>query len=53
MRSYAAALWMEFLKVKRSKVTWITMIVASFVPLVGGLFMLILTPTSDMNSAGI
>ena len=53
MRSYAAALWMEFLKVKRSKVTWITMIVASFVPLVGGLFMLILKDPEKARQLGI
>lgn len=42
MTGFAPALWAEWLKVRRSRVPWLTALGFSLAPLVGGLFMMII-----------
>lgn len=53
MSSWRAALWSETLKVRRSKVSWLTAAGISLAPLVGGLFMLILNDPDWGRRAGL
>jgi ABC-2 type transport system permease protein len=53
MNSFYSALWVETLKVRRSKVLWLSMIAFSFIPLTGGLFMVILKDPEAARSMGI
>ncbi|MBN1190528.1 MAG: ABC transporter permease [Dehalococcoidales bacterium] len=53
MKSYNAALWVELLKVRRSKIVWITTLIISIMPFVGGLFMIILKDPERARSLGL
>jgi len=53
MSSYSSALWSETLKLRRSKVTLFTAIGFSFLPLIGGLFMIILKDPAKAQSMGL
>ena len=53
MRSFSAALWAEALKMRRSKVPLFTAIGFSFVPLIDGLFMIILRDPEAARSMGL
>ena len=48
-----AALWAEFLKARRSQLPWLAALGFSFVPLVGGLFMIILKDPQRAQSMGL
>lgn len=53
MNAFFSALWVETLKARRSKTLWLTMIAFSFLPLSGGLFMLILKDPAAARSMGV
>ncbi len=53
MNGYTAALWMEGLKVRRSKVPLLTAVGFSLAPLVGGLFMIILKDPAQASAMGL
>jgi ABC-2 type transport system permease protein len=53
MNNFLSALWTETLKVRRSKVPLFTAIGFSIVPLVGGLFMIILKDPEAAKSMGL
>lgn len=53
MTLFRAALWCEALKARRSKVPWLTALGFSFVPMVGGLFMIILKDPERARSMGL
>lgn len=53
MKSYYAALWPEFLKVRRSKIIWATIAVSFLVPCVIGLFMIILKDPEQAKNLGL
>ena len=53
MNNLFSALWTEFLKMRRSKVPFFTAIGFSIVPLVGGLFMIILKDPEAAKSMGL
>lgn len=53
MSPYAAALWAEGLKARRSKVPWLTALGFSLAPLMGGLFMVILKDPERARSMGL
>jgi len=53
MRNFRAALWVEAIKARRSKVPWLTAIGFLFVPLVGGLFMVILKDPEAARQMGL
>jgi len=53
MTSFFSALWAETLKVRRSKVPLVTVLGFSFVPLVDGLFMIILKDPEAARSMGL
>lgn len=53
MNNFRAALWAETLKVRRSKVPLFTLLGFSFVPLVDGLFMIILKDPEAARSMGL
>ncbi len=53
MNNFPAALWTETLKMRRSKVPLFTAIGFSIVPLVGGLFMIILKDPEAAKSMGL
>ena len=53
MNNFTSALWAETLKMYRSKVPLFTAIGFSFVPLVGGLFMIILKDPEAAKSMGL
>ena len=53
MNNFLAALWIETLKMRRSKVPLFTAIGFSIVPLVGGLFMIILKDPEAAKSMGL
>jgi ABC-2 type transport system permease protein len=48
-----AALWAEFLKVRRSKMPWLTALGFSLAPLVGALFMVVLRDPEWARGAGL
>ena len=53
MTNFAAAIWVETLKLRRSKVPLFTAIGFSIAPLVGGLFMIILKDPEAARSMGL
>ena len=53
MSSFFSALWAETLKLRRSKVPLFTAIGFSFLPLIGGLFMIILKDPAKAQSMGL
>lgn len=53
MNAFTAAFWMEVLKVRRSKVSWGTSLAFLILPLVGGLFMIILKNPEQAQALGI
>jgi ABC-2 type transport system permease protein len=53
MSHFRAALWVEFLKARRSKVPWLTAFGFALVPFVGGLFMVILKDPERAQSMGL
>ncbi len=53
MTGFRAALWAEALKVRRSKVPWLTALAFTAAPLVGGLFMVILQDPERARSMGL
>src|SRR2546425_633804 len=53
MSGFAGAFWAEALKVRRSKVLWISALGISLAPLMGGLFMLIFKNPEWARSAGL
>lgn len=53
MKNFSAALWSEFLKLRRSKVPLFTAMGYSIVPLIGGLFMIILKDPVKAQSMGL
>jgi ABC-2 type transport system permease protein len=53
MTLFLAALWAEALKVRRSKVLWLTALGISLAPLMGGLFMFILKDPESARSMGL
>jgi ABC-2 type transport system permease protein len=53
MNNFPAALWVETLKIRRSKVPMFTVLGFSFVPLVDGLFMIILKDPEAARSMGL
>lgn len=53
MNGFSAALWAELLKVRRSKVPWLTAIGFSLAPLVGGFFMIILKDPARAREMGL
>ena len=53
MNSFSSALWAETLKLRRSKVPLFTLIGFAFLPLVGGLFMIILKDPAKAQSMGL
>lgn len=53
MKSFSAALWVEALKVYRSKVLLFTFIGFSLIPLAGGLFVIILKDPEAAKSMGL
>ncbi len=53
MTNFAAALWVEALKMRRSKVPLFTALGFSIVPLIGGLFMVILKDPEAAKSMGL
>jgi ABC-2 type transport system permease protein len=53
MKNFKSALWTEMLKMVRSKVPLFTAIGFSIVPLVGGLFMIILKEPEAAKSMGL
>jgi ABC-2 type transport system permease protein len=53
MNNFSAALWVEILKLRRSKVPLFTAIGYSIAPLIGGLFMIILKDPIKAQSMGL
>lgn len=53
MNNFSSALWVELLKLRRSKVPLFTAIGYSIAPLVGGLFMIILKDPTKAQSMGL
>lgn len=53
MNYFSSALWAEFLKLRRSKVPFFTALGFSIVPLIGGLFMIILKDPAKAQSMGL
>ena len=53
MSHLRTALWVEFLKARRSKVPWLTAFGFALVPFVGGLFMVILKDPERARSMGL
>jgi ABC-2 type transport system permease protein len=53
MKGFSAALWAEALKVRRSKVPLFTVLGFSIMPLMGGLFMIILKDPAAARSMGL
>lgn len=53
MMNFSSALWVELLKLRRSKVPLFTAIGYSIAPLVGGLFMIILKDPAKAQSMGL
>jgi ABC-2 type transport system permease protein len=53
MNNFLSALWAETLKIRRSKVPFFTALGFSIVPLVGGLFMIILKDPEAAKSMGL
>lgn len=53
MNTFYAALWAEVLKVRRSKVPWLTALGFSLAPLMGGLFMIILKDPDAAREMGL
>src|SRR5512147_349736 len=53
MKNFLAALWVETLKTRRSKVPFFTAIGFFILPLVGGLFMIILKDPEAAKSMGL
>ena len=53
MSGWAAALWAESLKARRSKAPWLTALGFALAPLVGGLFMLILRDPDWARRSGL
>lgn len=53
MNNFRSALWAEMLKMRRSKVPLFTAIGFSFIPLMGGLFMIILKDPEAARSMGL
>ncbi len=49
----AAALWAELLKVRRSKVPWVTFVAFTMAGLVGGFFMFVLQDPDRARSLGL
>lgn len=53
MNAFASALWAEALKARRSKVSLLTVIGFSLIPLAGALFMIILKDPEHARSMGL
>jgi ABC-2 type transport system permease protein len=53
MNYLRAALWTEFVKSRRSRVPWFLAVAFSLIPVVGGLFMLILKNPEQARSLGL
>jgi ABC-2 type transport system permease protein len=53
MNNFTAALWAETLKVRRSRIAWLSAIAFSLGPLIGGLFMFILKDPELARSLGL
>jgi ABC-2 type transport system permease protein len=53
MHSFAAALWAEALKFRRAALPWLTLLAIALIPLVGGLFMVILKNPDWARRAGL
>ena len=53
MNNFLASVWAETLKMRRSKVPFFTALGFSFIPLVGGLFMIILKDPEAARSMGL
>jgi ABC-2 type transport system permease protein len=53
MNAFLSAFWAESLKARRSKVPWLTAAGFSILPLVGGLFMIILKDPSRARAMGL
>jgi ABC-type transport system involved in multi-copper enzyme maturation permease subunit len=53
MNAFAAALWAEALKARRSKMPWLTALGFSLAPLAGGFFMIILKDPEYARSLGL
>ncbi len=53
MKNFPAVLWVETLKMRRSSVPWLAALGFSAVPLIGGLFMIILKDPEGARSMGL
>jgi ABC-2 type transport system permease protein len=53
MNNVAQALWVEMLKARRSRMPWVTVLGFSLIPLVGGLFMIILKDPGLARRVGL
>lgn len=53
MNTFLAALWAEALKARRSKMSWLTAAGFSILPLIGGLFMIILKNPEQARAMGL
>ncbi|MGE5138695.1 MAG: ABC transporter permease [Rudaea sp.] len=53
MRGFAAALWAEVLKARRSKIVWLTAAAILLLPAAGGLFMVILKDPERARAMGL
>lgn len=53
MSNFTAALWAETLKVRRSRIVWLSAIALSLGPLIGGLFMFIMKDPELARSLGL
>ena len=53
MNAFIAALWAEALKAFRSKVVWISVVIVTLLPLVDGMFMLILKDPERAKQMGL
>jgi ABC-2 type transport system permease protein len=53
MREFAAALWAETVKARRSKMPWLTALGFSLAPLAGGFFMIVLKDPEYARSLGL
>jgi ABC-2 type transport system permease protein len=53
MNAFLSAFWAEALKARRSKVSWLTTAAFSILPLIGGLFMIILKDPEGARAMGL
>src|SRR5210317_1575427 len=53
MSDWSSALWAEWMKVRRSRVAWLTFVAFSLLPLIGGFFMILLKNPDAASNVGI